>query len=248
MDSETLYNLLDFDIDRHLNPYIPHNRLHYLPQPFRRYLGHRAAPHKDPPTVVQWICTLIATVAALCLVGGVFNYAPGLAQYHGPTLIASLGASAVLDYNTLRSPLAQPRNAIIGHTLSAIVGVAVSKLFQLSPDFAHIQWVSGAVGAACASVVMSMTNTVHPPGGATAVLASTQAAIVGLGWMLVPFILLASLLMLCVALLFNNVLRQYPIYWWTSDDTGSQLRHAKRNESDAQNVLEKQMSGSTTAR
>ncbi len=39
-------------------------------------------------------------------------------------MIGSFGASAVLLYGAVRSPLAQPRNLVGGHVLSAIVGVA----------------------------------------------------------------------------------------------------------------------------
>ena len=38
-------------------------------------------------------------------------------------IIGSFGASAVLIYGAIRSPLAQPRNLIGGHILSAIIGV-----------------------------------------------------------------------------------------------------------------------------
>ena len=40
-------------------------------------------------------------------------------------LLGSFGASAVLVYGAIRSPLAQPRNLIGGHVLSALIGVAV---------------------------------------------------------------------------------------------------------------------------
>lgn len=245
MDKTTLHNLLDFDIDRYLNPYIPPNRLRLLPQPFGHFLGYRSQPEQPPLAVVQWICTLISTVAGLCVVGATLSYAPGITRYHGPVTIASFGASAVLDYNSIRSPLGQPRNTLIGQTLSAIVGVAISKLFQLNPNFTEIEWVAGAVAAACASVVMSMTNTVHPPGGATAVLACTNASIIGLGWMFVPLVLLAGVEMLCVALMSNNILRQYPVYWWTAKDTGGKLFNTREIEGDEHARLEKQGSAST---
>ncbi|KAK5133179.1 hypothetical protein LTR08_008115 [Meristemomyces frigidus] len=166
-------------------------------------------------------------------------------------MIASLGAGAVLDYNAVRSPLAQPRNMVIGQTVSAIIGVSIAKLFQLSPTlFANYAWLAGAFGCACASWIMSVTNTVHPPGGATAVLASTEAQIVALGWMFVPFILLGSVLMLAVALLFNNTLRQYPEYWWTPADVGHKLRAVRRakTEPEAENGLEKKTSSTESER
>src|SRR6187431_2656059 len=46
-------------------------------------------------------------------------------------LIGSFGASSVLIYGAIQSPLAQPRNLIGGHIVSALVGVTV---YQLLPD------------------------------------------------------------------------------------------------------------------
>ncbi|KAK4539803.1 hypothetical protein LTR36_010337 [Oleoguttula mirabilis] len=231
MEYGRFYERLSFDLDRHLNPYIPHNRLYILPRPLQRLLGYRTEPQEEPPTAIRWILTFVATLGGLCLVAGTFTHAPGIAKYHPPVIVASLGASAILDYNAVRSPLAQPRNAILGHTLSAIVGVCIAKLFQLNPSFfADYGWVAGAVGCACASLVMSITDTVHPPGGATAILASTEAQIIALGWMFIPLVLLGSVLMTTVALLFNNTLRQYPMYWWTPQDVGRKLRDSRISE------------------
>ena len=42
-------------------------------------------------------------------------------------LIGSFGASSVLIYGAVNSPLAQPRNLIGGHVLSALVGVTAYK-------------------------------------------------------------------------------------------------------------------------
>ena len=43
-------------------------------------------------------------------------------------IIGSFGASAVLIYGVIRSPLAQPRNLIGGHVISAVIGVTTYKL------------------------------------------------------------------------------------------------------------------------
>ena len=79
-------------------------------------------------------------------------------------LIGSFGASAVLVYAVIRSPLAQPRNLVGGHVLSAVVGVAV---FQVLGDM----WLSSALAVSLSIVAMMLTDTVHPPGGATALIA-----------------------------------------------------------------------------
>jgi CBS-domain-containing membrane protein len=219
--------LLNWDIDRYLNPFVPHNRLYIFPKSISRWLGYRSAPAKEPATVLQWPITFLATVAGLCLVAAIGQYAPGIAQWQPPVIIASLGASAVLDFNTIKSPLAQPRNAVVGNTLAALMGVCAAKLFQLNPAFDNIQWVSGAVGCALASLVMSFTGTIHPPGGATAVLASTEPHAIAMGWMFIPIVLLDSVLMQIVALIFNNLFRQYPVYWWSGAKVGRQLREEK---------------------
>lgn len=65
-----------------------------------------------------------------------------------------------------------------------------------------------------------MTNTVHPPGGATALLAVIDPTIMGMGWIFVPLIVLGSLLMFLVALGVNNLQRVFPVFWWTPRDVG----------------------------
>ena len=137
-------------------------------------------------------------------------------------LISLQGATAILDYHTIQSPLAQPRSSILGHAVSAIVGVGITKLFMLRDDFEHLRWIAGAVSCAAASSIMGITNTVHPPGGATALLAAIDPNIGKLGWYFVALVILGSLLMLLCALLINNIQRQFPVFWWTPRDVGKQ--------------------------
>jgi hypothetical protein len=70
---------------------------------------------------------------------------------------------------------------------------------------------------------MLLTNTVHPPGGASAVLAATDPVITAMGWYFVGLVLWGATLMVMVGLVINNIQRQFPIYWWTPLD----LRKAK---------------------
>lgn len=73
---------------------------------------------------------------------------------------------------------------------------------------------------------MLLTNTVHPPGGASAVLAATDPVITAMGWYFVGLVLWGATLMVTVGLIINNIQRQFPIYWWTPVD----LRKAKIEE------------------
>jgi hypothetical protein len=95
---------------------------------------------------------------------------------------------------------------------------------MFSPDFMSIRWIIGPLSCGVASFVMAMTNTVHPPGGATAVLATVDPTIIALGWMFIPLLLLGSILMTFVALAINNIQRQFPVFWWTPQDVGVRER------------------------
>ena len=165
----------------------------------------------------------------MALIEGVYLHLPSLDDKHVPIIIASFGAAAILEYNTIESPLAQPRNLVFGHFFAALIGVCITKLFHLLPDsdFEKLRWLAGALSVGAASVVMSITKTVHPPAGATALLAATDTTITGLGWWLLPLILLGSMLMLTSALVINNIMRQFPMYWWTAVDLAA-LRQLKQ--------------------
>ncbi|MFO7876481.1 MAG: HPP family protein [Desulfovermiculus sp.] len=126
-------------------------------------------------------------------------------------IIGSFGASAVLIYGAIKSPLAQPRNLIGGHVISAVIGVAC---FQLLGDQ---MWLASAVAVATAIAVMHLTKTLHPPGGASALIAvigSDQIHALGFLYALVPAGS-GALIMLVVALVVNNIpkSRYYPEFW-----------------------------------
>ena len=95
--------------------------------------------------------------------------------------------------------------------LSAFVGVSVAKILPS----ASTQWIANALSVSIAITVMQLTRTLHPPGGASALIA-TAPALRTLSWFyIVAPVLLGAVVMVTVALLVNNVTRQYPVYWWT---------------------------------
>jgi len=122
------------------------------------------------------------------------------------SVVASFGASAVLIYGVPDAPLSQPRNVIFGHTLSAVAGVATFMMFGLT-------WWSPALGTALALVVMLITKTTHPPGGATALFAVLSKA--HPSYILTP-IMAGAVILVIIGILVNNLSpnRQYPRYWY----------------------------------
>jgi len=126
-------------------------------------------------------------------------------QSHAPILFAPLGASAVLAFAAFESPLAQPRNIVGGHLVSAITGVIFLLLLG------NAWWVA-PFAVATAIAAMMLSKTVHPPAGANPIL----VIMAGLQWdFVINTVLPGSLLLTLSALIFNNVVngRKYPFYW-----------------------------------
>jgi len=129
-------------------------------------------------------------------------------------LIGSFGASAVLIYGTPHVPYAQPRNLVGGHFISALVGVAMVQYVPLPLEF------QAAFAVSLAIVFMHLTRTIHPPGGASsliAVIGGSKVHALGFVYAFTP-VLCGAILMLIVALLVNNLRhdeeRHYPRCWW----------------------------------
>jgi CBS domain-containing membrane protein len=123
-------------------------------------------------------------------------------------LIGSFGASSVLVYGIIQSPFSQPRNLVGGHLISAFIGVTVHKLV---PD---IIWIAAPLAVSLSIVLMQITKTLHPPGGATALIAiigSDKIKALGYTYLLSP-VLIGVLILLLAALIFNNMTskRLYP--------------------------------------
>ena len=121
---------------------------------------------------------------------------------HGPWMLGSLGASAVLVFGMPSSPFAQPWPVLGGSALSALVGAACAALV---PDPA----LAGALAVGCAIAVMVPLRCLHPPGGAMALYVVLTA---GDGWHLVAFpILFNAVVLLLAAVVYNGLTgRRYP--------------------------------------
>jgi CBS-domain-containing membrane protein len=118
-------------------------------------------------------------------------------------LVASMGASAVLLFAVPHGPLSQPWPVLGGHLVSAIVGVACSKVIPLPTLAAPI-----AVGLAIGS--MHYLRCIHPPGGATAlsaVVGGETVSQLGFQFVITP-VLWNAIVILAIAFVFN-----YPFNW-----------------------------------
>ncbi|UYQ95321.1 HPP family protein [Chitinophaga horti] len=154
----------------------------------------------------EHIVTFLGAFLGIGLIG--FVHSKYLIAHENLFLIGSFGASSVLIYGVINSPLAQPRNLVGGHLISAIIGVICHKLFPTE------LWLGGAIAVALSIVAMQITKTLHPPGGATALIANMgtpRIESLGFLYVLCP-VLTGVLILLAVALLVNNATkhRSYP--------------------------------------
>lgn len=112
-------------------------------------------------------------------------------------LMAPFGASAVLVFGVPDSPLAQPKNVILGHLITAFIGVCFVTLFPIEP------W-SLALATGLAVTAMLMTKTTHPPAGANPLL----IMMAGQGWEFLVFPVLIGAVAIVVVGKFANGLRK----------------------------------------
>ncbi|CAF0966881.1 unnamed protein product [Rotaria magnacalcarata] len=178
------------------------------------YMNKFRGLHEQRPKRLPWqeyLWSFIGTFVSIATIA--FFHFKLLAQHQQSFLIGSFGASAVIVFGTPHAPSAQPRNLICGHLIGALCGCIVRvTIYQYEKS------IGCAIAVATSIVLMQFTETGHPPGGATALIAVTSEHI--LPWANFQLILMPALsgafTMLLVALIVNNMAhkRTYPIFWW----------------------------------
>ncbi|KAJ3041301.1 hypothetical protein HDV00_009573 [Rhizophlyctis rosea] len=235
------YNSMDRKVDPHRRPSSsgppspsllnnhppPKRKLHFLRQPL--HLRHNRGVLPPHLTVNQILGSWLAAFLGILTVSAIHYNAPLFIHHAVPGVVASLGATAVLIYGVIESPLAQPRCVIGGQCFSAICGVTIHKIavgiqqhWNL-PPFTDagaepiLQMFECAFAVSLSVVVMHITRTTHPPGGATALVAVMgPESIWELGYLYVVVpILLGCVLLVAVAVIVNRCCgRWYPLYWF----------------------------------
>ena len=113
-------------------------------------------------------------------------------------LIPPFGASMVLVMAVYDSPLAKPKNLILGHMLSALSGVII--FYLLGNTF-----ISLGLGVALAVFVMMITNTVHPPAGANPIIVILTGQ--SLYFVFLP-VAVGAIIIVAFAYLYNKLLKR----------------------------------------
>lgn len=178
---------------------------------FKRMRGGASAHVRKPLSEIFW--SWLGGFAGIFAVWQINHYL-GIQENANLFLVGSFGASAVLIYGAPMSDFSQPRNLVGGHLISALAGVTVHMII---PD--HVA-LAGAFAVSIAIAAMLLTHTMHPPGGATALIAVTGGNTIfnlGFKYVFTP-VLIGVLIMLLIALIVNNLSsnesRHYPKFWF----------------------------------
>lgn len=120
-------------------------------------------------------------------------------------LMAPFGATMVILFGLPESPLAQPRNIIVGHLLTTTIGLAVATVMGVTP------WTMGfAVGLAVG--LMLVTSTTHPPAGANPLV----VMLAGEQWsfLLMPAAV-GAVLIVAFGMVYHRLIsgQRYPTRW-----------------------------------
>lgn len=166
---------------------------------FIKFKGeHQALPPKATITsiIFAWIGGFIA-ISSVAVLTNITER---------PLVLGSFGASCVLLFGFPKSPFSQPRNVILGHFLSSLIGLTFY-------HFIGDAWWSLGMALATAISVMIVTRTVHPPAGSNPVI----VFLVGAKWtfLLTPT-LIGAIILVAVALFYINIDKKqhYPSYWF----------------------------------
>ena len=122
---------------------------------------------------------------------------------YGIFLIASFGSTMVLLYGYPESPFAQPKNIILGHFLTALIGIVFLNFVPL-PIFLNIP-----IAVGFGVMFMILFKVTHPPAGGNPIIVIIGS--VSFDYLLSP-VLIGSIIVVMFGVIINKFLfkKEYP--------------------------------------
>lgn len=161
-------------------------------------------PPASPLSLGEKIRTALAAGLAIFLAGWLASLSidgGGL-----KTLLASMGASAVILFAMPSSPVARPWAFVGGHFISATIGILCGLAIG------H-QWMAAATAVGLSVFAMHFARCLHPPGGASAlipVLGGESVKALGFQFLITPLALNVAV-MLGISLLYQKLIAKPPL-------------------------------------
>lgn len=114
-------------------------------------------------------------------------------------LMAPFGATAVLVFGVPDSPLAQPKNVILGHLITAFIGLVFVHYVGVTP-------LTLALATGLGVTAMLASKTTHPPAGANPILIMLSGQ--GWGFLITP-VLMGAVIIVLVGKVFRMLQNKY---------------------------------------
>jgi len=145
--------------------------------------------------------SIIAGIFSILTIG-VLSILTYKSQY-GVFLIASFGSTMVLLYGYPESPFAQPKNIILGHLITSVVGVIFLNFISL-PIYLMLPL---AVGFGV--MLMIALNVTHPPAGGNPIIIIMGS--VSFDYLLMP-VVVGSIIVVVFGIILNKFIlkKEYP--------------------------------------
>ncbi|CED71393.1 membrane protein, HPP family [Aliivibrio wodanis] len=135
----------------------------------------------------HYVSALVAGVGASITLGFLLMVEANVES--AALVMAPFGATAVLVFGLPQSPLAQPKNVILGHLITAVIGIVFSQYVGVTP-------MSLAIATGLGITCMLVSKTTHPPAGANPIL----IMLAGHGWsFLVTPVLIGSIVIILMS-------------------------------------------------
>lgn len=176
-------------------------------QALLNFLGNLLGFDKNSTSHLEKLISAVGVLIGLIAIREISNWY--LADGGALLMIASMGASAILVFGMPHGALSQPWPILGGHLISALIGVTLSRYFAMS-------WWTPALSVALAMGAMHYLHCIHPPGGATAMIAvigGEQVQALGYTYLFTP-VAMNVVSLLLIGVLFNGLFpwRRYPAY------------------------------------
>lgn len=179
-----------------------------------RWIAYRETSHN----ITDNLWAFVGSFLGLSSIGLMQNVFYTVGNLDALFLIGAFGASSVLLFGMTNSPPSQPRKLIFGSLISAFIGVSVYKVFH-STDYI---WISPALAVSLSILAMQYTKTLHPPGGAIALIANIGSVEVReMGYFYVFNPVLTGVVTLFIASVLINNLSKNRIYPYREADIRS---------------------------
>lgn len=137
------------------------------------------------------LISCIAGVGAACAIGVLTHMEASVTEV--ALVMAPFGATTVLVFGLPNSPLAQPKNVVLGHLITALIGVIFTQWIGVTP-------LTLAIATGLGVSMMLLTKTTHPPAGANPILIMLS----GQSWWFLIFpVLSGALIIVAVGKLFQ---------------------------------------------